>query len=215
MYGNCIRLGGLCYNKLYLVFVPDSRHRAPKTLDIFWVIEASFVTHEKKKKTQQQHPLLNHIWVYVSKATVGGPWVSREGLNTTERSSTWLKDWRIAAQGAGERGVGEVLHDPVQSQMASDWISRAYWSSPDKKLLKEELLGASSFVSTFMCWEGGAPSKDTEAKCPHPLLYSIGINPVRLFLSCVLSKKAFSVGLFLSFMSHFVSVQNWGGAGEL
>lgn len=84
-----------------------------------------------------------------------------------------------------------------------------------KKLLKEELLGASRFMSTFMCWEGGAPSKDTEAMCPHPFLYAIDINPVRLFLSCVLSKKAFSVGLFLSFMSHFVNDQNWGGTGEL
>lgn len=76
------------------------------------------------------------------------------------------------------------------------------------KLWNDEFLGASRFVSTFTCWEDGAPRKHMEAMCP-PLL-TLPYRFVRLFLSCVFYNKALSVGLFLSFTSHFSELSKLG-----
>ena len=61
-----------------------------------------------------------------------------------------------------------------------------------------EVLGSWRFVSAFMCWEGGTPSKVMEAVCP-PLLTLPYRSLAKLFLSCVLYNTAVIVSVGLSF----------------
>lgn len=64
-------------NNMYLIFVPGSRHRAPKALGISWVTGVSFVIH-------------THIRVFANKVTKDGtPRWHQDGLVT--RKTTELE----------------------------------------------------------------------------------------------------------------------------
>ena len=63
------------------------------------------------------NPLLNHTWASASKVTLGGSYVSGEGLATTERPNMYLEGRNLQCHLLEERGGG----DQVQSQQKVKW----------------------------------------------------------------------------------------------
>ena len=113
------------------------------------------------------NPLLNHTWASASKATLGGPYVSGEGLATTERPNMYLEGWNLQCHLLEERGVG----DQVQLQQKVKSLSRvrlfatpwtvAYQPPPSMWFSRQEYWGGLPFPSP-----GDLPDPGIEPGCP-------------------------------------------------